>query len=299
MSTHPPDPGLGGERRAKLTGMEPSLGGSHQQETHFYFLLRKTSKFAYYTLTRMMAARGHDGALTSLRAALGSPNEVERAYAATAMGWVGDAALVPDLVAALTDKSRYVREVSVWSLIKIGDAGLADLRRALGHITPAVRAQIALVLGEIGSPEAITALLKAAEDRDKNVRRACNRGLFLIAEKRSAAAGEAVPALIDRLRSEGDAHVRAEIAGTLGAIGDRQAVTVLIEALTDPHAEVRAIAAAGLGRMSDVRAVEGLITLLGDDTPCGDEQRVCDSAAEALRGIATAEAIAALKAWPG
>ena len=74
---------------------------------------------------------------------------------------------------------------------------------------------------------------------------------------------EAVTALIEALKDT-DAGVREQVAWALGAIGDRRAVDGLIGALNDTAAGVRKQAAWALGALGDSRAVTALTKTLKD-----------------------------------
>ena len=74
---------------------------------------------------------------------------------------------------------------------------------------------------------------------------------------------EAVTALIEALKDT-DAGVREQVAWALGAIGDRRAVDGLVGALADSVAGVRKQAAWALGAIGDNRAVAGLMKALKD-----------------------------------
>ena len=60
---------------------------------------------------------------------------------------------------------------------------------------------------------------------------------------------------------------RKNAAWALGAIGNGEAVTALIEALKDSDAGVREQVAWALGAIGDRRAVDGLVGALGDSAP--------------------------------
>ncbi|HXK43655.1 MAG TPA: HEAT repeat domain-containing protein [Anaerolineae bacterium] len=75
-----------------------------------------------------------------------------------------------------------------------------------------------------------------------------------------------IAALIAALRYQGDTAVRAEAAGSLGQLGDKQAVLPLIDVLqydSDPY--VRSVAAQALGELGDSRAKEALMDCLAND----------------------------------
>jgi HEAT repeat protein len=83
------------------------------------------------------------------------------------------------------------------------------------------------------------------------------------AEKLAGAGKDAVSPLIEALT---DTHpgVRAGAAYALGKIGDLQAVSPLIDLLQDPNENVRSITASALGRLGDPRAGVPLSKILND-----------------------------------
>lgn len=82
---------------------------------------------------------------------------------------------------------------------------------------------------------------------------------------------------------------RKNAAWALGAMGNTEAVTALIEALKDSDAGVREQVAWALGAIGDRRAVDGLIGALGDSAPGVRKQ-----AAWALGAIGDNRAVTAL-----
>ena len=86
----------------------------------------------------------------------------------------------------------------------------------------------------------------------------------LIAALGQIGSPEAVAALINAL-GQGPWYVRAEAAGALGRIGISQAIKALISALHDEDGIVRGQAAEALGRIGGSAAVHGLIIGLHDE----------------------------------
>jgi hypothetical protein len=77
-----------------------------------------------------------------------------------------------------------------------------------------------------------------------------------------SAGEEAVPCVVDCLRSNGPPHQRALAAQVLGEIGARKAVQTLIQALTDSSMVVRGYGAEALGKIGAAEAKGPLQTLL-------------------------------------
>jgi HEAT repeat protein len=136
-----------------------------------------------------------------------------------------------------------------------------------------VRGSAAEALGEIGSPEAVAALINALSDNEEDVRVNAARALGKIGSP------EAVAGLINAL-SNNEEDVRINAARALGEIGSPEAVAALINALSDNNWFVRESAAEALGKIGSQEAVAALINALSDN-----EKDVRKNAAEALESI--------------
>jgi HEAT repeat protein len=108
---------------------------------------------------------------------------------------------------------------------------------------------------------------------------------------------DALPALVDALGNS-EPFVKRAVIEALGAIGDPTPVPQLLDLLHDDEVHLRWSTAEALGRMKDARAVPALIERLEDLEPTDwDDKRVCDVVADALEGIGTPEARAAVDGW--
>lgn len=76
----------------------------------------------------------------------------------------------------------------------------------------------------------------------------------------------AVLALIEKLK-RGNSHalIRAHIIESLGKLGDRQAIPMVISALQDPYRLVRAYAVAAMANLSNAETIEPLLLVLEKD----------------------------------
>ena len=160
--------------------------------------------------------------IPALIGALKDSDPLVRENAATALGWLGEAAreAVEPLVAALGDEDVYLRGAASVALGRIGAAAVPALVRALGDANAEVRRSAAIACGRLGSPGrgALPALIKAMADKDENVRFAAAVALGGL----GAAAQDAVPALTGALPDR-DPDVRGGAALALQQIapGDR------------------------------------------------------------------------------
>ena len=96
----------------------------------------------------------------------------------------------------------------------------------------------------------------------------------------------AIPAVLNCLNGRYPAHQRAMAAQVLGDIGDRQAVSALINKLRDPEMLVRGFSAEALGKIGDRRAVGSLRAMLKNDK---EAEMVKSYAQGALNRIGYAE----------
>jgi HEAT repeat protein len=71
--------------------------------------------------------------------------------------------------------------------------------------------------------------------------------VFALGQLRST---DAVPALLDALKTDKDADIRGQAAFALGQIGDARALEAITAALKDANADVRKQAAFALGQLT-------------------------------------------------
>jgi len=145
-------------------------------------------------------------------------------------------------------------------LIALGPKAVPRLAEALadsGEIV-GVRTSLPWILGEIGGPDALEALVAALKDKNPIVRGEAAKGLGWMCNPK------AVPPLLDTLENDDSARARAVAAWSLGRIGDRRAAEPVVAALGDAAKEVRRSAARALGDLGDRRAVEPVAAALGD-----------------------------------
>jgi HEAT repeat protein len=132
----------------------------------------------------------------------------------------------------------------------------------------------------------IAGLIKALDDRDKNVRNSAREALVKIGTP-------ALELLIAALHHQAE-YVRQHAAWALGDIGEARAVEALISALEDGNWAVRNNAAYGLGQIGDARAVEVLIATLEDEDK--DVRVTAREALEKIGSPAVGPLISAIKA---
>jgi len=178
-----------------------------------------------------------------------APSELEEPLARIeALGMVEQA--IDAFLDELKNEDPWVRHNAVEALGRMGlkdekvRKAVPDLIEALAD--PLLRADIARVLGMIGSDEAVPALIECLNDGNREVRGNATEALGHLRDRRS------VPALIEKLADE-NARVRFSAALSLGRIGDARALPALRKALLeDPDVMVRTYAAASIGIIGDL-----------------------------------------------
>ncbi len=186
----------------------------------------------------------------------------ERAFAAELLGRVGNAKAVPTLLAtvqATRTEDADVREIALRALARIADPRAIDaLVDALKNAEVWLAPRIADILSRHGAL-CVAPLVKFLEEPSRHPARAWAANV--LGEVKAA---RAFPTLVRSL-GDLDDEVRAKSAGALGRLGDRRAVTYLLEhLLSDPAPFVRARIAGALGQFNDPEVISTLVRALGD-----------------------------------
>jgi HEAT repeat protein len=186
----------------------------------------------------------------------------ERAFAAELLGRVGNAKAVPALletVQATRSEDADVREIALRALARIKDPRAVDplveaLRKAEIWLAPRI-ADILARHGEV----VVEPMIAFLDETTRHPARAWAANI--LGELKSP---RGFPALV-RALNDLDDEVRAKAAAALGRLGDRRAVTYLLDhLLTDPAPFVRARIAGSLGQFSDTEVIDRLVRALGD-----------------------------------
>jgi HEAT repeat protein len=186
----------------------------------------------------------------------------ERAFAAELLGRVGNAKAVPALletIQATRAEDADVREISLRALARIGDPRAVDpLVMALKHAEVWLAPRIADILVRHGEAVVEPMLAFLAEGSRHPARAWAANVLGELRVPR------AFPTLIAALKDLDD-EVRAKAATALGKLGDRRAVTYLLDhLLADPAPFVRARIAGALGQFAGNEVIDRLVRALGD-----------------------------------
>ena len=226
-------------------------------------------------------------AAPALIQALQDPDPYARQNAAKALAIIGEGTedTVSILIQALYDKNSYVRQSAAEGLAMIGEE-VIDTVPALIQVLLAqdenAGEYAAWVLGEIGSLDAIPALIQALQNKNEFVD------------------GGAVSEMTDMIRlglQDPHPNVSASSGAALKSIGTPEALKAvkelqqsLIQALQGPNLYVRQRAAKALGLIKAEDAVPALIQTLQDPS-----LGIRWTAIVALKSINTPEALKALK----
>src|SRR5215831_8691945 len=149
-------------------------------------------------------------------------------------------------MSAARDKRPAVRETAIYILgLLESPVATPILIQALNDQVPSVRMQAVKALGRVGDPSAVPALLNALRGADEQL----GSQIFSALVRLGPAA---VPALLDASNSH-STWMRWQAIRALGAIRDRRALPVLVNALSDADHSVAWMGAKGLtqfGRLS-------------------------------------------------
>lgn len=219
-----------------------------------------------------------------------APRWTDRAQAAHALGRLGAVEAIPALVDALRDphedahgvklaaaqaltEMRAVEAVPLlleqlserdeWASPRIAEILVGFGERALPHLVESLDAEAhanlrvwaAQIIGRIGHPSAVSALLVHVRDRSQHVRMSVAEALGHLRDRR------AVDDLVGVALNDPVAAVRAEAARALGRIGDPAVLRQLVELLGDPDywTRLRAIEAIEAIRPDDVSALDAAL----------------------------------------
>ncbi len=157
-------------------------------------------------------------------------------------------------MSAARDKRPAVRETAIYILgLLESPVATPVLIQALNDQVPSVRMQAVKALGRIGDPSAVPVLLNALRGADEQLGSQIFSALVRLGRA-------AVPALIDASKSH-STWMRWQAIRALGAIHDRRALPVLVNALSDADHSVAWMGAKGLTQFGRL-ALEPVLRLL-------------------------------------
>jgi len=200
---------------------------------------------------------------------LTDPAPFVRARIAAALGQFAGEEVIDRLVRALGDPAWWVRMRSVEALEQIGPAAEAPLIAALDDPDPEICIRAAVALERLGVPARLVTLIEQGEATSDTAALLTKFGVAgareLLAELlhhaapavrsavvtavRGAQRKDLSPELIDRVRQDSDAGLRAVALDALHALGAHEAVPAALDALGDTDERVRAAATGLLGAL--------------------------------------------------
>ncbi len=177
------------------------------------------------------------------------------------------AELVDALLQAVDDDNKKVRIEAIYTLgvigsgsqLKLSDAAVAKLLKALDHYDAGVRAGAARVVGRLRVKSAGDALLKAVNDSNADVRYASIRALGEIREER------AIQALTEQLKYYGRGEGGWSALDALARIAHPSSVPIFKAHVADQDPCMRRAAAEGLARAGDPASVEPFVDSVVQD----------------------------------
>lgn len=148
-----------------------------------------------------------------------------------------------------------------------------------------VRAMAAEALGNMRSKEAVPSLVKALNDKNRNVRSSAIVAFGYIRDKNS------VQPLVEYLKKETDLGLRLSAVNVMGVIGSDEAGPALIEMLEGQNPRLSSVAAQSLGRMRYSQAAKPLMKVAAKSKE--ESSRI--AAIKALGEIRNTEAVKTLE----
>lgn len=229
------------------------------------------------------------------RQRLSSGETEERRDALLRLRSLGDPAAARAAAAALTDPAPLVRATAAASVLALPPAeSVADLTPLLNDKDEFVRQQTAYALGQTRSTSAVSSLVERLTDKQDSVRGAAAVALGEIGDatavtplgfllNQAGALGQLKK--LSKSKPEKNVFVLRAAAHSLGQIGNRAALPVLLVVLRDEKAEndVRREVAVALGAIGDPSAIPALQEVLVADDPY-----LTEAAYQAIRKISKA-----------
>jgi len=184
-----------------------------------------------------------------------------RAYAALALGQLGDTGAVPEIERLLTDQYQDVQEAGVLALSRL-PVGVSRPRAIsmLKEKNPVLRRNYSMLLGLLREKSAVDALTFALKDAEVPVRMAAVEALSRIG-------GEDAEKALQTALTDEIPEIRRVATLTLGETGSRHALENILLVARDEDDWVRAAAAQTLAHFTSEESEQTLVSMLED--PCG------------------------------
>ncbi len=226
--------------------------------------LKKFPSSVQAQLINALADRGDSAALPAITAAARSADANIRRAALAALGRLGNASTVPVLAEAIGKASGAELEMARAGLVTLKgkdvDAAIvAQMRKS----QPSVRRELIAALNARGSRSAVPALLKAAGDEDRQVRKEAFKALSKLAD------AAASPTLIGMLRETESTSERRDIENTIVTIGRRtgsidRTVSAIVAEISRMKGPVRTSLIRMLGKFGGPKALQAVRAAVKD-----------------------------------
>jgi HEAT repeat protein len=205
-------------------------------------LLQKSAPSDLYPAIVALGRTKKQEAIPTLTAAVHHTDSMVRMLAAESLGDIPSEKAYSLLTELVTDTDASVRGAAATSIGKTGNSkGIPVLTKSLDDLEPKVQVSAAEGLMRLGEKK-LAVYEKALRHSDYGVRH------FAIGSLHKTAGKEAMPLLIKAL-SDDAPRVRIAAVRAIGSIGGKEAIPILRERLKDMDLAVRAYAAGNLGRV--------------------------------------------------
>ena len=165
--------------------------------------------------------------------------------------------IILNLINSLGNPNSIMRNYAVEVLVRIGAPAFDEVLQASSSTDEVIRRKTCDILGRMGNPQGVPALVRLLNDPDRHVRRRAAKALTHVNSP------SAVIPLLHAL-NDPEKKVRYRSAQALGVIGDKRAVVPLIKSLSDRSSTVRRKAIVSLGEIGDEQAVNPITWCLKD-----------------------------------
>ncbi|MBN2190444.1 MAG: HEAT repeat domain-containing protein, partial [Candidatus Aureabacteria bacterium] len=219
---------------------------------------------------KMLGEYPTEEGVLALRKALLNDNMARvRLACADSLALIADRSSLDDLVKALQDSNKEVKEKVIYAIGKMGDKEVVPaLIELLSDENPDTRKMVVYSMGELRDEKCTPYLIKATIDPDSGVRAASAIALAKIGNK------SATPEIIGMLNDE-SSDVRLSAVMALNILDDRRAVQPLVKLLSDINGDVRRMTFDTLKKMDQSALTGGLIEAMSSQ----DESTRIDSSA--------------------
>ncbi|MCP4639382.1 MAG: DUF1080 domain-containing protein [bacterium] len=236
------------------------------------------------SLVRGLAARGDTKAREAVAGMLGQAHRRVQLEAIKALAVLGNSSNVPALVAAMGSDDADIAAAAQATFAKLPGKGVdAAAGKALADTTPAVRAELLLLLAGRRADNAISLALEDVGAADVDVRKASLRVLDLLGTEKE------VPSVIVAMKQAPDASSRSAAEKALRGIASRcgqPALAAVLAGMDGADTKVRIGALGAVGQIGGPEALAVVVATLNDS-----DKDVQSEAVRVLSNWATLDAV--------